>query len=144
MLKDILNWEIIMEQPRSAGGHQEIMDNLFIDAKVLAKHVDNDYQGELGYVYQLNDERVVITNDYFGSCSGCDSYEDATDEVLKNLCIQLANNSRIFDNIPEAMNFLRSVKQDHAIYYDMRNVVAPLISELYKNRVVKIDEVLND
>ena len=144
MLKDIINWDVVMTQPRTAGGHQEIMDKLFINAEVLAKHVQNDYQGELGYVYQLEDKRVVITNDYFGSCSGCDAYEDSTDEQLRNLCIQLANNSRTFENIPEAMNFLRSVKQDHAIYYDMRNVVTPLISELYKNRVVKIDEILND
>lgn len=143
MLKDIINWDKVMIKPRLAGGHTEIMDVLFENATVIAKYVENSYDGELGYIYKLNDGRFVLTNDYFGSCSGCDAYEDCTDEELKNLCVQLANNSKIFDSVISMITFLRNVKEDQAINYDLRNLAAPLITELYKNRIVKIDEILS-
>jgi hypothetical protein len=143
MLKDIIDWEKVMVQPRYAGGHVEIMENLFKNATVIAKHVEQNYEGELGYIYKLEDKRFVITNDYFGSCSGCDAYEDCTDEELKNLCVQLANNSKTFDSVVAMITFLRSVKEDQAVNYDLRNLATPLISELYKNRIVKIDEILS-
>lgn len=144
MLKDLINWDVVMKQLRTAGGHQEIMENLFQDSTIIAAYTENNYDGELGYIYQLEDGRFVLTNDYFGSCSGCDVYEDCTDEELKNLCVQLANNSKIFDSINVLIAFLRNVKQDHAINYDLRNLAKPLIAELYKNNQVEIDSVLNE
>lgn len=142
MLKDQLNWSLIMTQPRNAGGHTEIMDCLFTDAKVLASVVEDDCQGTLGYVYQLTNNDIAIVSDYFGSCSGCDSYENASDAEVRNLCIQLANNAHVFPNTREAFLFLREAKQDNAAYFELKGLVDPLIKELYKNRIIKIDEIL--
>jgi len=99
MLKDLLDWEEIFKQPRYAGGHLEVLEVLFKGARVLMTYHEDDYTGEELCVYKLEDGRVVLLSDGFGSCSGCDSWDDSTDEEARNLCIQLANNAKIFGSV---------------------------------------------
>lgn len=78
----------------------------------------------------------VVVSDYFGSCSGCDAYENCSDEELKNLCIQLANNAHSFSTLNELYQFLSvEVASDKGAYYDLSNVAQPLVEELKKNIV---------
>lgn len=136
MLKDFLDWNRIMKaEGRSAGGHSEILDCLFKDSVVLASHIDDDYQGKTGYVYIvhnfINFAKIVVVSDYFGSCSGCDVWEDASDEDIRDLCIQLANNAHMFDSINEAIEFLDHIaKNKPSEYYDLCSLAEPLNIEL--------------
>ncbi len=80
-----------------------------------------------------NFAKIVIVSDYFGSCSGCDGWEDADDETVRNMCIQLANNSHMFDSLKEAVDFLKMVvESEDSAYWDLRNLAGPLIIELEK------------
>src|ERR1035437_9853626 len=91
MLKDLLNWDKIMTADRYAGGHSEVMENLFRNSKVVGSYIQDDYQGSEAFAYKIAGKKYVLVVDYFGSCSGCDSWEGASDEEAKNMCIQLAN-----------------------------------------------------
>lgn len=123
MLRDLLNFDKIMTAGRSAGGHTEIMDCLFIGAEVIASWVEEDYQGNLAYAYRLSDGRIVLVTDSFGSCSGCDAYEDCSDQELRHLVTCLANDAHVFDTVADAMRFIEStVPSDKAAYYHDRTL----------------------
>lgn len=138
MLKDLLDWDSIMQQPRYAGGHTEVMGHLFRDCVILAKHVQDDYQGTVGYVYMIyfgtNFCEVVIVTDSFGSCGGCDSWEGADDESARNMCIQLANNAHRFKDIDSTVEFLKCCHEDRAAYYDVCSVAPDLLASLEETR----------
>lgn len=135
MLKDFINWELVMVQNRSAGGHSEIMENLFKDAFVLSSYVESDYQGEEAFIYKLKkryqngEGTFILVTDYFGSCSGCDSYEGCSNEQLRNLCIQLANNSHSFKSLGKLINFIEHSIEDSA-YYDVSRTSSEILKEL--------------
>jgi hypothetical protein len=138
MLKDCLDWDRIMKTQRYAGGHTGVMDVLFKNSHVLTSHVEDDYSGTVGYVYLIYDfhsiAKIVVISDSFGSCSGCDSWEDSSDEDARNLCIQLANNAHLFDSIQEAVTFLKNIvankDNDNAHHYDLIGIAAVLANNL--------------
>jgi len=69
-----VNWETIKPLGRYAGGHDQQMENLLKNSTVLAHWNEGDYQGQVATCVQLNDTKeVIIYNDWYGSCSGCDS-----------------------------------------------------------------------
>lgn len=129
-LKDLINWGKLLKQTRSAGGHQEVMDNMFDGAKVLASYIEDDYQGKEGYVYKLQDGRIVLMNDYFGSCSGCDSWEDSSDKDARTLIIDLCNNAKIVDTIQEAIEYLEETQMESGTYYDWNSISGEMIKQL--------------
>jgi len=128
-LKDYINWNVLMKQYRGAGGHSEIMDNLFIDVKILASYIESDYQGSEGYVYQLSDGRIVLINDYFGSCSGCDSWEGSSDEQATELIKALVNNATVVKSVDEAIDYLEKSKSSSE-HYDWSGLQDELLTEL--------------
>lgn len=136
MLKDRLDWERIMVQPRYAGGHEEVMEVLFKDAEVIARYIENAYQGSEGYVYRLKDTgEIVVVSDFFGSCSGCDAWEGAADEEARRLCVELANNAHVFASIQDTIAFLeKSVPENKGTYWDLYDVAPFLAEELKKQR----------
>ena len=47
--------------------------------------------------------------DYYGSCSGCDSWEDCCDEEAHNMIIGLCGSAKIFKNTAEAKEWCASI-----------------------------------
>lgn len=147
MLKDYINWRYVLSPKcaRYAGGHEDIMNNLFKKSKVLASYIENDYQGEELFLYQIKiNEKYyfVLVSDFFGSCSGCDSYDGCTDETLKNLCIELANNADVFENILSVVSILKE-SLTNPIYYKYRGTAEKMLVELKKLRKFKIELILS-
>lgn len=106
-LIDRIDWENIMSMPRYAGGHDEQMQGLLKDVTVIAHWNEGDWQGMVATCVRLNDTgEVVIYNDYYGSCSGCDAWEDATDDDVRQNCRQLAAGAYIFENLDDCVEFL--------------------------------------
>ncbi len=133
-LKDYINWEVLIKQSRCAGGHTDIMDNLFYGAEIAASYVESDYQGKEGYVYKLMDGRFVLVNDYFGSCSGCDAWEDADDDTAKELINAIVNNAKVVGSIDEAIQYLESM-ENSAEHYDWDGLCGELLKELLKYKI---------
>lgn len=127
-LKDYIDWEKVIAAPRYAGGHQEVMESLF-KGRVLASYTEEGYQGTLGYVYQLTQNKIVLVNDYFGSCSYCDSWEDASDETARELINALVNNATVVTSIPKAIGYLKGTLSK-AEFYDWKDITEPLIAQL--------------
>lgn len=138
MLKDFLDWDRIMKAPRSAGGHSDVMDVLFINGIVLGNVSSNDYQGNIGYAYLVYDfervAKIVVISDSYGSCSGCDGWEDAGDESVRQMCTNLANDAHSFESIEEAIEWLKQAAND-ADTWDWRELGLPLADELSKKLV---------
>jgi len=107
-LLNYLNWEGIMSAPRYAGGHEDVMNILFQGAKVVLAFIQDEYQGYIGYIYKMPYGKYVIINDSFGSCGGCDSWEEATDEEVRQLVKELAiSYSQEFGSLEEVKDYLR-------------------------------------
>jgi len=108
-LKELIDWDAIMPMPRYAGGHDEQMQGLIKGASVLSHWNEGDYSGSVATALLLADGRVAMYNDYYGSCSGCDSWEDATDSDVRKLCEGLANGAYVFPDEASAKALLQAV-----------------------------------
>jgi len=100
-----INWELLMKLPRYAGGHDDHMKQLFHGADVLAHYNEGYYQGCVATCVRLADKRFAYYTDSYGSCSGCDSWEDADDDSIKVLLQELADSAKVFST-------LAALKQD--------------------------------
>ena len=107
-LQKLIDWPVIMKLPRYAGGHDEQMTKLFKGAKVIGHWNEGNYQGMVATCVKLADGRFAIYNDYYGSCSGCDSWVGASDEEVKNMCVNLANGAYVFSALEDVKLFLAS------------------------------------
>lgn len=96
--------------PKYAGGHDDQMKGLFKDVEVIAHWNENDYQGQVATCVKFKKGKFkgkyAIYNDYYGSCSGCDAWEDAPDEDIRKLCINLSNSAYIFKTLDDVKEFL--------------------------------------
>lgn len=131
-LQQIIDWENIMKMPRYAGGHDEQMQGLFKDVKVIGHWNEGDYQGMVATCVQLPDGWFAIYNDYYGSCSGCDSWEDASDESVKAMCINLSNGAYIFQSIEDVKEYLGGI-DDNSSCFDWRDCAKPLLKAIESN-----------
>lgn len=108
-LVESINWDAVMEQPRYAGGHDEIMLSVFDGAaEVIAHYNSGGYDGDVATAWKFPCGTVAIITDYYGSCSGCDAYEDASDEDLRRLVSNMVGSARIFDTPEDAAKFCDS------------------------------------
>ncbi len=109
-LIDRIDWENIMKMDRCSGGHDEQMRGLLKNVTVFGHWNEGYYQGTVATCVMLMDTcETVIYNDYYGSCSGCDAWEDASDEDVVRLCKQLAAGAYIFANIHDCIEFLEKI-----------------------------------
>ena len=134
-LPRLIDWDLVMLQDRYAGGHIEVMQNIFgSSATVIAEYVRDDYQGGEAFAYLLYDGFVAIITDYFGSCSGCDSWSGATDADAKTMIMSLVNSARLFDSVEDAALYCEFV-QDNAEEYAM-HAAWHLTSQLEKFSII--------
>lgn len=117
--KDIINWEVLMKLPRYAGGHDEQMKSLFKGSEVIAHYNEGDYQGYVATCVKLPSGEYAIYSDSYGSCSGCDVWECASDDEVRQMCVQLACGSLIFKTLEDVKEFLASPPDD-AIFWEWR------------------------
>jgi hypothetical protein len=127
-LQELIDWEAIMPMSRYAGGHDEQMQGLFKGAEVIVHWNEGDYQGKVATAVKLSDGRIAIYNDYYGSCSGCDSWEDARDDDVRSMCIGLANDAHLFSTPDTAITWLENATG--AEFYDWDGARGPLIAGL--------------
>lgn len=111
-LQELIDWETIMPMPRYAGGHDKQMKALFKNTTVIAHWNEEDYQGMVATCVRFNDGKFKdcygIYNDYYGSCSGCDAWEDANDGDVRKMCIDLSNGTLVFKNLEDVKLFLQN------------------------------------
>ena len=134
----LIDWDVVMKASRSAGGHTDIMQKVFFTTSsvILASWVENDYQGSEVFAYLFKDGYVVIIQDSFGSCSGCDSWEGASDQDAKSLITTLVDSAKIFKNISEAISYIEN--PDSSDYYSQYLVNIKKNLEKYNKMYIKI------
>lgn len=131
-LQSFIDWDNIMKMGRHAGGHDEQMKGLFKNTKLIGHWNEGDWQGTVATCVQLEDGRFVIYNDYYGSCSGCDAWEGASDEAARKMCINLANGAYIFNNLEDVKDFLKS-KDEGNCSWNKEDVKEGLLNSIHKN-----------
>jgi len=137
----MIDWEKLMQYPRYAGGHDQQMIGLFKDNTLIAHWNENDYQGMVATCVRLSDGKYVIYNDYYGSCSGCDSWEGASDDDVRSMCISLSNSAYVFENISEVISYLKSGNKDG--YSWSGNAASCLLEEILKNIQARRDYTID-
>jgi hypothetical protein len=109
-LTKLISWETVLSAPRNAGGHEEIMRAIFgSKAKVIAWWEEQYHEGTIAIAYRLADGRIVVMTDYYGSCSGCDIWEGATDESVKDQVHNLVNRARVFATLKAAKRWCSGI-----------------------------------
>lgn len=105
-LQKQIDIENILKMPRYAGGHDDQMKGLIKGAKVIAHYNEGDYQGTVATCIKIPSGEFILYNDFYGSCSGCDAWEDASDENIIKMCNDLVYDSLIFDTLEEVKIYL--------------------------------------
>lgn len=109
-LIDLVDWPVVMSQSRCAGGHEDVLLNIFGPTSlVIAWWSEDDYQGTVAIATLLQDGRIVVMTDYYGSCSGCDGWDCATDEDARKMITDLVNSAKVFDNALDAKEWCANV-----------------------------------
>ena len=117
-MADFINWEVMLDADqtgRYAGSHVDALSKMFVDAQMIASESDDDYDGHDSLVLLFApanpniEPKIVLITSYFGSCSGCDMWEDADDEDLRELLTAIANNARLFDSFEEIDAFFDQI-----------------------------------
>ena len=104
-LLERIDWDRVLQAERYAGGHEEIMEAIFGGSEyVIASWVEGNWQGEEVFAYCVEDCYVLIS-DYFGSCSWCDGYEDASDDDIRAQITSIVASSRIFPDKQELIAY---------------------------------------
>jgi hypothetical protein len=141
-LQKMIDWDNIMKMSRYAGGHDDQMIGLFKDSTVIGHWNESDYQGSVATCVELSNGRYAIYNDYYGSCSGCDSWDGADDESVRAMCINLSNSAYIFESLYDVISYLKSTDD---VSYSWKSASKPLLDEILKNvqmnRDIKISEI---
>lgn len=116
-IEQFIAWDHVMTLPRYAGGHDEIMKGIFGDEKTTVSFWnEGDYQGAVAVAHKLEDGRIVVMTDYYGSCSGCDAYEAAGDDEVKRLVTGMVQSSRVFNSIEDASEWCSSPSDEPQDY----------------------------
>lgn len=109
-LEELIDWKLVMEAPRYAGGHEDVMNAMFGNkAKVISNWVEDDYQGTTAWAYEFEDGTVAIMTDWFGSCSGCDAWEDCTDDDARNMILGLCGSAKHFQTLEQAKDWTKNI-----------------------------------
>ena len=109
-LEQLIDWPHVMKQPRYAGGHEEVMRGVFGEgSEVLAWWHKQDYAGTVAIAHGLSDGRVVVMTDYYGSCSGCDAWENADDENARKQILDLVHHAKVFATVEKAAEWCANV-----------------------------------
>ena len=133
-LQNLIDWQNIMPMSRYAGGHDEQMKGLFKDVEVIAHWNENDYQGQVAtcvkFIKGKFKGKYAIYNDYYGSCSGCDAWEDASDENVRKLCTDLSNSAYIFKTLEEVKEFLSNSNDEGKQWSSWSSVASNLLENI--------------
>jgi hypothetical protein len=132
-LQSLIDWGNIMKMGRYAGGHDEQMQGLFKDATVVGHWNEGDYQGKVATCVKLPDGRYAIYNDYYGSC--CDAWENATDEEVRNMCINLSNGAKIFQSLEDVEQYLENPKEEGERWSDWDDCAPFLLTEIHNTEL---------
>jgi hypothetical protein len=112
---DMIDWETLIPLNRCAGGHDDHMQKLFKDSEVIAHWNEGCYEGYVATCVKLSDGRFAVYSDSYGSCSGCDSWEDANDEEIVRMCKDLAESAMGFKTMDEVKIYLSNPELDSNI-----------------------------
>lgn len=149
-MADFINWEVMLDEgqtPRHAGSHIGQLKNLFVDAIMIASNSSGDYQGHDSIVYLFApanpnvDPKIVLITSYFGSCGGCDVWENCSNDELRALFTAIANNARTFDSFEEINNFFSEIikwiegDESYGEYYDLHDHVYELRKQIKKAEI---------
>ena len=132
MLAERVDWDNIKPMDRCAGGHDLQMKGLLKNSRVLAHWNEGDYQGSVATIVVLKDTgECVYYDDYYGSCSGCDAWEDADDKSALSMCKNIAANAYIFKDFQTLVEWLKHMIEDKPEEYK-RIPYKELLEEVWK------------
>ena len=114
ILEPLIDWPLVLSQPRYAGGHESVMRNIFgSNAEVISWYTSGDWQGVIAIAYKFPNGEVAIMTDYYGSCSGCDSWEDSTEEDARNMILGLCGSAKQFDTVELAKEWIKNIDSEN-------------------------------
>lgn len=127
-LIDHLDMAGAIKAPRSVGGHTEVFDAMFPTAKVWGSWTNGDYQGTCAIAWEFSCGAIAVVTDYYGSCSQCDSWGDASDRSAEEMLRGMVGSARVFANETEFLAWKEQIGSDETCgtdfpFYAAKNLV---------------------
>lgn len=126
---------------------EKMLSKLFKDCVLIStvKHKSEDTKNRFihnGSMFQLQSGKIIICSDCYNGKYVSNIINDISSGDLVDFYLNICDNSMVFSNILDVIEYLRQVKQDHAINFDLKNLVESFISDIYKNKLIDIKEVV--
>jgi len=99
------------KRERCAGGKHAFFKVMFNDAEMIGFWHEPGYQGEEVVAYRFPNGIIAIVTSYFGSCSGCDAFEDADDVDVLTTFKSISNSARVFETLDEAKARIEEIRR---------------------------------
>jgi len=134
MLLNKINWKIINYSYLNNNiSYLNLMRNLFIDSEIILEYNFND---DIIFIYNIDDKYALnYTKLSFFNLINKENYIDKFNQIFDTVIF--------FDSLIDIIKFLRKIKNDPAVYYELNDIVSSLISSLYKNKTINIDELIS-
>lgn len=99
----------LVDEARYSGNLERVVNSL-LPKRILRVVFESDYQGFVDIDIELKDGRVFSYKYYYGSCSGCDDWEDRelTDEQIEK---EMLKESTIFKNLESYLKWRAKVSE---------------------------------
>lgn len=111
-LEQIICWPEVLAQPREAGGHEDVLRNIFGGAaKVIAWWQADGYGGEVAIAFEFANGEVAVMTDYYGSCPACDAWAGCSDNEAYSLIVGLVCGAKQFPTARDAAQWAKSIDE---------------------------------
>lgn len=97
--------------------------------EVIAKYWEDDYQGVCAWAFRFPDGSVLLVSDYFGSCSGCDSFQAVNSEYeAYELTRTLIYNGKLCHSVAAAIRWIKKDASEEK--YSSERAFTQLLTQL--------------
>ncbi len=144
-VREYLDVAALEKWDRKDTGH--IMAKLFKNCKLLfsTTYVD-DYSGlkHSGSLFELPSGKIILCNDCYEGVYISKKISDMDSNQIIDFYINVCDNSIIFSDILDTVEYLRQIKQDHAVNFDLKSLVDSFIYKIYEHRLIEFNQVVLD
>lgn len=106
-LQNLIDWKSIYKMPRKNGSPDDQMKGLFVGATVVAHwSIPGQIVSIVATCVKLTDGRYLLYKSCYGSRIQRNYWVNATDEEVKQMCINIANGAYIFTSLKDVVSFL--------------------------------------
>lgn len=97
-----------------------------------------------GILYKTFTGSVIFIHDYY---NGVYLYDLLNHQSIKtdiiDFCLNICDRSIEFNTLTDCLQYLREVKLDHAISFDIKDLIENIFTDIYTRSIIRTDEIVS-